>query len=70
RPKGVAITADGRFALISGGPNTISNSETNLTGMLHIIDLQHFYQVATVAQVGIDPYGVVVVERVDTDERE
>jgi hypothetical protein len=38
--------------------------------MLHIIDLQHFYQVATVAQVGIDPYGVVVVERVDTDERE
>ena len=38
--------------------------------MLHIVDLQHFYQVATVAQVGIDPYGVVVVERMDADERE
>ncbi len=70
RPKGVAVTADGRFALVAGGPNTISNSETNLTGMLHIIDLHHHYQVATVAQVGIDPYGVVIVEGMDRDERE
>jgi DNA-binding beta-propeller fold protein YncE len=62
-PKGAAVTPDGRYALIAGGPNTITNSETNLTGMLHVIDLHHFYQVATVAQVGIDPYGVVVVDR-------
>jgi DNA-binding beta-propeller fold protein YncE len=62
-PKGVAITADGHYALVAGGPNTITTSETNLTGMLHLVDLQHFYQVATVAKVGIDPYGVVVVDR-------
>ena len=63
QPKGVAVTSDGRYALVAGGPNTITKSETALTGMLHIVDLHSFYQVATVAKVGIDPYGVAVVDR-------
>lgn len=63
QPKGVAVTADGHYALVAGGPNTITKSETNLTGMLHIVDLQSFYQVTTVGHVGIDPYGVAVVDR-------
>lgn len=72
KPKGVAVTADGQYALVAGGPNTITQSATKLTGMLHIVDIQHFYQVATVANVGIDPYAVAVVERANNreDERE
>jgi DNA-binding beta-propeller fold protein YncE len=72
RPKGVAVTADGQYALVAGGPNTITTSASNLTGMLHVVDIQHFYQVSTVANVGIDPYGVAVVERRNhrADERE
>ena len=42
-----------------------TRSETNYTGVLHIVDLHSFYQVATVVKVGIDPYGVAVVDRVD-----
>ncbi len=63
KPKGIAITSDGHYAMVAGGPNTITTSETDLTGMLHVIDIQHFYQVATVAKVGIDPYGVAIVDR-------
>jgi DNA-binding beta-propeller fold protein YncE len=70
RPKGVAVTADGQYALVAGGPNTITTSSTNLTGMLHVVDIQHFYQVSTVANVGIDPYGVTVVERSNNREDE
>ncbi|MEO8936659.1 MAG: hypothetical protein ABI277_09750 [Burkholderiaceae bacterium] len=65
QPKGVAVTSDGRYALVAGGPNTITRSETDLTGVLHIVDLHSFYQVATVAKVGIDPYGVAVVDKGD-----
>ena len=67
RPKGVAVTSDGRYALVAGGPNTITASATNLTGMLHVIDIRTRTQVATVAGVGIDPYGVVIVDKVDGD---
>jgi DNA-binding beta-propeller fold protein YncE len=65
RPKGVAVTPDGRHAIVSGGPNTIAASTTELTGMIHIIDLRTLTQVATVTGVGIDPYGVVIVDSVD-----
>lgn len=68
QPKGVAVTSDGQYALVAGGPNTITRSDTDLTGMLHVVDIQHFYQVSTVAKVGIDPYGVAVVDR--SNERE
>jgi DNA-binding beta-propeller fold protein YncE len=62
RPKGVAITADGRYAIVAGGNNTIKASATNLTGSVFIIDLQKKAVVANVSNVGIDPYGVAIVE--------
>jgi hypothetical protein len=67
RPKGIAVTSDGRHAIVSGGPNTITASATNLTGMLHIIDLITRTQVATVTGVGIDPYGLIIVDAIDGD---
>ncbi len=51
RPRGVAITADGRYAAISGGaPNTKSG------GTLWLIDLRTFKVVGTVTGVGNEPY--------------
>jgi DNA-binding beta-propeller fold protein YncE len=70
QPKGVAVTGDGQYALVAGGPNSIKTSATTLTGMLHVVDIQHFYQVSTVANVGIDPYGVVIVDRDRKSKRE
>jgi DNA-binding beta-propeller fold protein YncE len=63
RPKGVAITADGRYAVVAGGNNTIKASATNLTGTAFVIDLQKKAQVATVTGVGIDPYGVAILDK-------
>jgi DNA-binding beta-propeller fold protein YncE len=65
RPKGIAVTPDGRYAIVSGGPNTIEASATNLSGMLHIIELSTRAQVATVTGVGIDPYGLTIVDAVE-----
>jgi len=67
RPKGIAVTPDGRHAIVSGGPNTITASATKLSGMLHILDLAARTQVATVTGVGIDPYGLVIVDAIDGD---
>ena len=67
RPKGIAVTPDDRYAVVAGGPNTITASATTLTGSLHVIDLRTQTQVATVTAVGIDPYSVVVVDKVDGD---
>jgi hypothetical protein len=39
----------------------------NLTGNLHVIDVRARTQIATVAAVGIDPYSVVLVDKVDGD---
>jgi DNA-binding beta-propeller fold protein YncE len=63
RPKGVAITADGRYAVVAGGNNTIKASTTNMTGTAFVIDLQKKAVAATVANVGIDPYGVAILDR-------
>ena len=63
RPKGVAITADGHYAVVAGGNNTIKASATNLTGTAFVIDLQKKAQVATVTNVGIDPYGVAILDK-------
>jgi len=67
RPKGVAVTPDGRYAVVSGGPNSITTSITDLTGMLHIVDINARAQVATVTGVGIDPYGLVIVDAIEGD---
>ena len=45
----------------------ITASDTNLSGVLHIIDLNTQTQVATVTGVGIDPYGLVIVDAIDGD---
>jgi DNA-binding beta-propeller fold protein YncE len=63
RPKGLAVTADGHYAVVAGGNNTIKKSATDMTGTAFVIDLQKKAQAATVTGVGIDPYGVAVLDK-------
>jgi len=58
RPKGSAVTADGRYAVISGGPRTAFVP----SGTVWIIDLNKRSVVATVTGVGNDPYGLAIAE--------
>ena len=58
RPKGSAVTSDGRYAVISGGPRTPFPA----SGTVWIIDLRTRAVVATVTGVGNDPYGLALVE--------
>jgi YVTN family beta-propeller protein len=58
RPKGSAVTSDGRYAVISGGPRT----DFAPSGTVWIIDLRTRTVVATVTGVGNDPYGLAVIE--------
>jgi DNA-binding beta-propeller fold protein YncE len=58
RPKGSAVTSDGRYAVISGGPRTTFVP----SGTVWIIDLRSRSVVATVTGVGNDPYGLALVE--------
>lgn len=61
RPKGSAITPDGRYAVISAGPSLPPFSQE--LGHLYVIDLRSRRLVATVTGVGHEPYGLAVVER-------
>ena len=61
RPKGSAITTDGRFVVISGGAATQPYSEES--GYVYVIDLQSRTVVGTVTGVGNDPYNLALVER-------
>jgi DNA-binding beta-propeller fold protein YncE len=61
RPKGSAITADGRYAVVSGGPSAPPFSQA--LGHLYVIDLRSRAVVATVTGVGHEPYGVAIMER-------
>ncbi len=63
RPKGIAVTADGHYAVVAGGNNTIKKSATDLTGTAFVIDLQKKAVAATVTGVGIDPYGVAILDK-------
>jgi YVTN family beta-propeller protein len=58
RPKGSAVTSDGRYAAISGGPRTTFGA----SGTVWIIDMRTRTVVATVTGVGNDPYGLALVE--------
>ena len=58
RPKGSAVTADGRYAVISGGARTADTG----SGTVWIIDLRTRAVVATVTGVGNDPYGLAISE--------
>jgi DNA-binding beta-propeller fold protein YncE len=66
RPKGIAVTADGHYAVVAGGNNTIKASATNLTGTAFVIDIPKKAVVATVSNVGIDPYGVAILENANS----
>jgi YVTN family beta-propeller protein len=61
RPRGSAITADGRYAVISGGPASPPFSQE--LGHLYVIDLRTRAVVATVTGVGHEPYALAIVER-------
>ncbi len=66
RPKGTFVTSDGRFAVVTGGANTLPSLTP--TGTVFIIDLRTNRQVATVTGVGVDPYNLVVVEDLEDDD--
>ncbi|HEY1726855.1 MAG TPA: YncE family protein [Candidatus Baltobacteraceae bacterium] len=57
RPRGVAITPDSRYAVISGGPPYVKSG-----GVVWIIDLQTFKVVGTVTGVGNEPYLAAITE--------
>jgi DNA-binding beta-propeller fold protein YncE len=61
RPKGSAITSDGRYAVISGGPGEQPFSQE--IGHVYVIDLKSRAVVATVTGVGNDPYALAFVAR-------
>jgi DNA-binding beta-propeller fold protein YncE len=61
RPKGSAITSDGRYAVISGGPGAQPFSQE--IGHVYVIDLKSRRVVGTVTGVGNDPYGLATVIR-------
>jgi DNA-binding beta-propeller fold protein YncE len=61
RPRGSAITPDGRYAVISGGPSSPPFSQE--LGHLYVIDLRARRLVATVTGVGHEPYALGVVQR-------
>ena len=65
RPKGIAVTADGRHAVVSGGARQAPTAPAS--GAVFVIDLRSRTQVATVTGVGNDPYGLTIVDHVDGD---
>ena len=66
RPKGSAVTSNGRYAVISGGPRVTSVPFVP-SGMVYIIDLKKRQVVSTVTGVGNDPYGLAAVDDDDDD---
>lgn len=61
RPKGSAITADGKYAVISAGRGVQPYSQE--IGIVYVIDLETRSVVGTVTGVGNDPYGLAMVYR-------
>ena len=60
RPKGTAVTSDGRYAVVSGGPRLDPSAPPS--GTVWVIDLHARAVVATVTGVGNDPYGLTILE--------
>ena len=60
RPKGTAVTSDGRYAVVSGGPRLDPSAPPS--GTVWVIDLHARAVVATVTGVGNDPYGLAILE--------
>jgi DNA-binding beta-propeller fold protein YncE len=59
-PKGTAVTSDGRYAVISGGPRL--DPAAPPSGTVWVIDLKLRQVVTTVTGVGNDPYGLTILE--------
>jgi len=59
RPKGSAISSNGRYAVISGGQRL---NQFQASGTVWVIDLRTRQVVGTVTGVGNDPYGLAIVE--------
>jgi DNA-binding beta-propeller fold protein YncE len=66
RPKGSGITADGRYAIVSGGARQPPDAPAS--GTVFVIDLHARKQVATVTGVGNDPYLLAVVDDDGSDD--
>ena len=50
---------------MTGGDDTLTASATNPTGVVYVIDLGSRSVAAQVIKVGIDPYGVTIVDDAD-----
>jgi len=59
RPKGTAVTSDGRYAVVSGGPRLPPGAPPS--GTVWVVDLSKRAVVATVTGVGNDPYGLAIL---------
>ena len=59
-PKGTAVTASGKYAVVSGGPRLAPDVPPS--GTVWIINLRSRAVVATVTGVGNDPYGITILE--------
>jgi DNA-binding beta-propeller fold protein YncE len=60
-PKGTAVTVNGRYAAVSGGPRLDPNAPPS--GTVWIINLRSRAVVGTVTGIGNDPYGLTILER-------
>ena len=60
-PKGTAITADGQYVAVSGGPRLDPTAPPS--GTVWLINLRSRAVVATVTGIGNDPYGLTILER-------
>src|SRR4030095_14245463 len=58
--RGTEGTANGRFAVVSGGPRLAPDAPPS--GTVWVIDLRSRAVVATVTGVGNDPYGLTILE--------
>jgi DNA-binding beta-propeller fold protein YncE len=60
-PKGTAVTANGHYVVVSGGPRL--DPDAPPSGTVWIIDFRSRTVAATVTGVGNDPYGLTILER-------
>jgi DNA-binding beta-propeller fold protein YncE len=62
-PKGTAVTANGQYTVVSGGPRL--DPDAPPSGTVWIINLRSRAVVATETGIGNDPYGLTILERAE-----
>ncbi len=82
QPRGVAVTPDGRYAVVAGGAQLTALpfagygafceqvTSVDSCGALWVIDLKTNSVIANVTGVGNEPYGVAVAQDADRDDHE